>query len=88
MYAQVLLNITLVEVFIFYCGLLLHADFAGCGSYLNVIVNVINNLMTSFIVPVQSLSLLGQFNTTPEFMLHPPKEHLVEKASLSILLSC
>lgn len=48
-----------------------------------MICSVLYNLLIRFIVSVQRLNILEGFGGTPEYLLHPPKEHLVEKVNAS-----
>lgn len=45
------------------------------------------NLLIRFIVSVQRINILEGFGGTPEYLLHPPKEHLVEKVSTSFFFA-
>lgn len=45
------------------------------------------NSLIHFVVSVQKLSLLADLGQTPDYMLKPPKEVLVEKASIAVLLT-
>lgn len=47
--------------------------------YMNSLVDL------GFVVSVERLDILGQLGRTPNFMIQPPKEHLVEKASVCFI---